>query len=383
MIPYGKSVLDLADVGFQPRPICTKRCCQPRLILAELVHDGEAAVAILPNLPLPGRSGIDRTLQRWTSGTRYNAVEIRHGDGRWVFAPWVLTVWNEFVPIYSSLTLWHKVVQDLKAQGDVSTLQDLKAVCWNGNCTIPDASLDGVARLGTQHWLNDDSMAVLIHMVNLHLKDTNSRMLSTLRSNSIRQSWQAFKKTGTQTPKKWVTRLYHEFLDGRLELLGFCINVMAGGAPHEKGNHWIGAIVDAPRSMIFLSDSLHNAPDNRVIDMITWFVQGVFQQDFTIHTLETSVQPGNWSCGEYSVNMVAHHFLPEMYPLPGSKDVDAADHRSRLFKAALKLLQQLVSLHTVLTFFRPDISLHRVQVNYRELSCSGPAWPESPGFGLG
>jgi len=96
-------------------------------------------------------------------------------------------VWNEFVTIHTPLTLWHKMMEVLKAWGDVATLQHLKAVCWNSNCTIPNASLDSVGHLGTRHWLNDDSMAVLIYMVNLHLKNTKSCMLLTLGSNYICQ----------------------------------------------------------------------------------------------------------------------------------------------------------------------------------------------------
>ena len=134
---------------------------------------------------------------------------------------------------------------------------------------------------------------------------------------------------------------------------------MAGGGPHEKGNYWIGVIIDAPRSMIYLGDSQEYAPDNWVIKMIRWFMQGVFQQDFSIHTLESSVQPGNWSCGEYSINIVAHHFLPETYPLPGSQDVDASDHQTHLFKAALKVIWELVCLHIFLAVFRPNVSSHR------------------------
>jgi len=62
-IPYGKSVIDLAGVEFQPHTICAHLCCQPRLVVSDNILDGEAAIAIIWNLPLPGASGIEQTLQ--------------------------------------------------------------------------------------------------------------------------------------------------------------------------------------------------------------------------------------------------------------------------------------------------------------------------------
>lgn len=363
-IPYGQSVLDLVHVDFQPQSICTKRCCQPRFVSADSVLDGERAVSILQTLPLPGRSSIDRALERWTVETEYNAVEIRHDNDRRAFAPWVLTVWRDFVAIYPPLTLWHKAVEDLEVRGDLATLEYLKDVCWNSKCTIPDASLHGVGRLGTKHWLNDDSMAVLLYMVNLRLQDGTSRILSCLNANYIRVSWQDFKKNGIRTKRKWVTRLYEDLLDGTVTTLGFCVNVMAGGGPHEKGNHWIGVVIDAARSIIHVGDSQEYPPHPQVIEMIRWFLQGVSQQVFSIQSLPSSVQPGNWSCGEYSVNMVAHYFLPDIYRFPGSRDIDATEHRIGLFKDAVDIIRQLVRRHNLLPAFRTEVLSSRVSMDY-------------------
>jgi len=127
-----------------------------------------------------------------------------------------------------------------------------------------------------------------------------------------------------------------------LEWLGLAVNVMVGGGPHKQGNHWIGIVIDTPKSTIYIGDSQQNLPDKQVIDMLQWFLKGVFPQDFAIQTLKCSVQHGNWSCGKYSVNMVTHHFDSVQYPLPGPELVDATEHRICLFKAALKLIQELV-----------------------------------------
>lgn len=55
--------------------------------MAHPVYDGKEAVAIIQNLPVPGHSGIDRTLQHWTIGMKYNAIKIRHGAEHNIFSP--------------------------------------------------------------------------------------------------------------------------------------------------------------------------------------------------------------------------------------------------------------------------------------------------------
>jgi len=101
---------------------------------------------------------------------------------------------------------------------------------------------------------------------------------------------------------------------------------MVWGGLHERENHWIGIVIDAPKSTIYIGNSQQNLPDEQVINMLQWFLKGAFPQDFAIRTLKCSIQPRNWSCGEYSVNMVTHHFDPVQYPLPGPKLVDATAH---------------------------------------------------------
>ena len=210
-IPYGKSVIDLAGVEFQLRTICACLCCQPRLVVSDNILDREAAVAIIWNLPLSGASGIEQTLQQWTSGKLYNAVQVRHGDGSWTFPPWVLTIWNNFVEIYNSITIWPQVVEGLRTRGDVETLEHLRTLHWAGSCLISNASLMSIGHLGTRRWLNDEAIAILVYMLNVHLSEKKSRMLSCLGSNFIWCAWQSFQSNGVWLRRNWISRLYDGF----------------------------------------------------------------------------------------------------------------------------------------------------------------------------
>jgi len=48
--------------------------------------------------------------------------------------------------------------------------------------------------------------------------------------------------------------------------------------------------------------------------------------------------------------MVTHHFDPEQYPLLGPELADAMEHQIHLFKAALKLIQELIGQSTFLLY---------------------------------
>ena len=43
---------------------------------------------------------------------------------------------------------------------------------------------------------------------------------------------------------------------------------MLRGSPHKRESHWIGVVLDAPKSTIYIGDSQQNLPDNQVINML-------------------------------------------------------------------------------------------------------------------
>jgi hypothetical protein len=184
-IPHGRSVIELASVPFQPPGICINPCCEPRLVNAEAFLAGESAVAMMREIPIPCLSGIQRTVGSWKPRKTYNAVELRH-DGRTLrFSPWALTVWHSFVKIHDSITIWKKALELFQTQNDNSTLEILNTICWDAKCPFRDSSLDSIARLATRHWLTDESVAVLVYMVNLNLSETTSHVLGLFTCNAI------------------------------------------------------------------------------------------------------------------------------------------------------------------------------------------------------
>jgi hypothetical protein len=337
-LPYGESVIELARVPFQARGTCMGPCCQPRLVFATAFLDGEAAVTILRNMPTPGLPGIHRTLAAWSPGKQFNAVELQHNGGIWTFAPWAFTVWHRFSSMHDSIAVWGRAVVHLESCRDTESLNLMRSLRWEAPCPFPGVSLESIGRLGSKQWLNDEAISALVHMVTLDLSDPHSRILTSWASNFIRTAWDSFNQDGFRITRNWVSELYQELANGRVRALGVCFNVMAGGGAQEQGNHWIGVVIDTRTSTIHIGDSLDNPPDDGVVRMIKWFLNPVFPCEFAVCNLKCSLQPGNWSCGDYAINMIAHYFMPEKYPLAGSEVEDAITHRTKLFRAALKIL---------------------------------------------
>jgi hypothetical protein len=181
-------------------------------------------------------------------------------------------------------------------------------------------------------------------MVGLKVKDKTLHILGPWHSNYICSAWVVFTKQKKKMKRKWVMALHEAFCKKELHKVGFPVNVMAGAGLQQQGNHWIGMVIDAPASTIFIGDSQEYLPSPHVISMINWFLECVFPHQFSIKTLASSMQPRNWSCSEYSINMITHHFLLEEYPLPGSTPVKADDHQIHLFHDALKIVENIVGL---------------------------------------
>ena len=341
-IPYGGNVIELASMSFTPGPICAKPCCQPPLVQAQEFLDGEDVVDIMRVMPTPGLPGIKRTVDAWTPRKQFNAVELRHGGKVQRFSPWALSAWHGFVIIREAISQWQRATERARKLNDHETLTLLQSFRWDMTCGIKDTTLPSIARLGTPQWLNDEAISMLIYMVNMDLKGTRSRMLTSYASNYIRSSWHEFQRGGTRAERRWIHQIYEDFKSGELEQLGICVHVLAGAGPHTQGNHWIGVVIDARTSTISFGDSLYTEPHNEVVTMTRWFLEPAFQHVFSIDRLPSSRQPGNWSCGDYSVNMVAHNLLPDRYPLVGSRETDAMEHRIHLFRRALTMVQDLV-----------------------------------------
>ena len=342
-IPYRGTVTDLASISFTPGPLCLKPCCQPRLVKAKDFLDGEAAVDVIRTMPTPGLPGIVRTVNAWTPRKQFNAVELRHGNAVHRFSPWALTVWHRFVTIRESISQWQRATEQARESNDHDTMKLLQSFRWNGDSGIRDASLPSIARLGTSQWLNDEAVSMLIYMVDTDLKGTRAHMLTSYGSNFIRASWHQFQRAGTWPARQWISNIYEDFKSGALECLGLCVHVLAGAGPHAQGNHWIGIVINARKSTILIGDSLNMDPHPDVIKMLKWFLAPAVQGSFSTLRLQSSPQPGTWSCGDYAVNMVAHYLLPDAYPLVGSLADDAIEHRRQLFRRALKVVKELVS----------------------------------------
>ncbi|KAF7791186.1 hypothetical protein EIP86_002198 [Pleurotus ostreatoroseus] len=105
-----------------------------------------------------------------------------------------------------------------------------------------------------------------------------------------------------------------------------------GGIFHVNGNHWVAVSVDVEAGELLLGDSLANVsssaptPKSRgqaIPAMRWWLKQHGMEGEFPLRLLPISQQSDQWSCGVLSLNALAHHMLPAIYPLIDASLPDA------------------------------------------------------------
>ncbi|KAG1889658.1 uncharacterized protein F5891DRAFT_965318, partial [Suillus fuscotomentosus] len=92
-------------------------------------------------------------------------------------------------------------------------------------------------------------------------------------------------------------------------------------------NHWLSLVIDGSGHTIYFGDSFgcHEAPDS-ICHAVEWWLALHTPVLFVWQPLACTRQQDQYLCGILAVNAIAHHFLPETYPLllPDCNALDGA-----------------------------------------------------------
>ncbi|KAG2365094.1 hypothetical protein BDR07DRAFT_1556169 [Suillus spraguei] len=90
-------------------------------------------------------------------------------------------------------------------------------------------------------------------------------------------------------------------------------------------NHWLSLVINSSSHLIYFGDSFgrHEAPD-LIHHAVEWWLALHTSVLFEWQPLACTRQQDRYSCGILAINAIAHHFLPESYPLLSST-CDALD----------------------------------------------------------
>ncbi|KAF8182809.1 hypothetical protein K438DRAFT_2165669 [Mycena galopus ATCC 62051] len=107
--------------------------------------------------------------------------------------------------------------------------------------------------------------------------------------------------------------------------------------------HWIAVVVDGKNDRILYGDPLQPGsspinPDAETIDALEWWTSFHTGRRFVVGGLAVPRQQDGHNCGILSHNALAHHFLPEQYPLIDVKGKGPADAR-------LEMMMRIINRH--------------------------------------
>ncbi|KAG2157538.1 hypothetical protein DEU56DRAFT_720332, partial [Suillus clintonianus] len=103
-----------------------------------------------------------------------------------------------------------------------------------------------------------------------------------------------------------------------------------------NNNHWVAIILDFEHDLILLGNSLdQNKHCDIVKDILEWWTKHHSGRQFMVQPLAITCQQDIFSCGLLSFNALAHHLLPNSYPL-----IDAVHVANGRLEIMLEVIKQ-------------------------------------------
>ncbi|TFK83070.1 hypothetical protein K466DRAFT_499153 [Polyporus arcularius HHB13444] len=116
---------------------------------------------------------------------------------------------------------------------------------------------------------------------------------------------------------------------GIWDQVGFIVNL--------HNTHWVSICVDFPKSKIFYGDSMPgSSADPYIVEVLNWWISCHSEHAFTWEMMDITYQNDVVSCGLLSWNGLAHHLLPNEFPLIPASEVQ---------DARLRLLVEIMNRH--------------------------------------
>ena len=77
-------------------------------------------------------------------------------------------------------------------------------------------------------------------------------------------------------------------------------------------NHWCALIVNTNQHTLHYGDPMGSPPPAELLDVMGWWLGLSFIEKFTFHALPITQQTDGHSCSIFTINALAHYFIPSM-----------------------------------------------------------------------
>jgi hypothetical protein len=204
----------------------------------------------------------------------------------------------------------------------------------------------GLSIFASREWFTDSQQSYMLDLLRSDVLDASRNLNDEIGEiwvmEYIRAAWrdraayielEAKPKPNNNHPK--AKALGAVLGSGDRERLGIMGNL--------QNLHWIAVVVDAKNDRILYGDPFQpNSspinPDAETIHALEWWASFHTGRRFVVGSLAISHQQDDYNCGILSHNALAHHFLPEQYPLIDVKGNGPADAR-------LDMMMRIINRH--------------------------------------
>ena len=345
------TILSLAELQYPPH-VCLCEDCEPRILdLPPDITKPDLVLKALREYRWPGEKWLRHVQMVWISKRcpDFQSVELRHGPGRGIkFPSWCLHIWESLIPKWDNITSWRQTVNTLREEEDNDTLILMGTIRWPFRSPLRGIAPAEISSFATKVWLSDSHIDLLGSLLNDDLKGTSKHFLDWPIVLQLMKTYSEVKEGVTPSPSKSSKNVLHQLKTGTLTTVGCCFNVdLENGIPSKgrTGNHWVATVLDIPTQTIWYGDSLDHPPHQSVLEHLRLWMHTTFPMTFRVHILQHHLQPGDWMCGDYAINMIAHYLLPEKYPLVGPTHADAVGNRRLMFCRLLSLCGGASKIH--------------------------------------
>ncbi|TCD66295.1 hypothetical protein EIP91_001586 [Steccherinum ochraceum] len=273
----------------------------------------------------------------------------------------VISVWEKL----SELFKWQQALSWIErvrrrissAPGTISLVEEVSTV-YDSLLELGLAALvtiDGVnhghaielAAYGSDDWFADTHIDQMLAVLTHDLNHPNPRFSTRILSTGFTSSLLHLYDTNTASSMPSIPRYMQEM--GNLLASKHVTSV--GGIFNINSNHWVAAVVDLEEMTISYGNSMEKRsalPQNLpVLGALEWWLGGHGIHGFLRVPMNMTLQGDGWSCGILSCNALAHHFLPNSYPLVETGDEDLG---------RLRMLQRILDLNELTAVDAPHVS---------------------------
>jgi hypothetical protein len=185
--------------------------------------------------------------------------------------------------------------------------------------------IEDLVLLCSEKWLSSNYMDLFATVLDDDLRLAGIHSASVIPTNFLEKIIGLYRYSQKKYPDEksvaHIRRLGEALANGTYKQVAMSVSIRVeeGGsalpADMLPGNHWATLILDIERTSLFYADSYQLPPPSELRDVLSWWLQHHRAETFKWVKLPCSSQTDGFSCPIFSVNSIAHAFLPTSFPL--------------------------------------------------------------------